>query len=48
MVACKIAGVKMEETIRWVIWLLGAFFMAMVLVLIFPPIATWLPRYLGY
>jgi TRAP-type C4-dicarboxylate transport system permease large subunit len=48
MVACKIAGVKMEETIRWVIWLLGAFFIAMVLVLIFPPIATWLPRYLGY
>jgi tripartite ATP-independent transporter DctM subunit len=48
MVACKIAGVKMEETIPWVIWLLGAFFMAMVLVLIFPPIATWLPRYLGY
>ena len=48
MVACKIAGVKMEDTIPWVIWLLGAFFMAMVLVLIFPPIATWLPRYLGY
>ena len=48
MVACKIAGVKMEETIPWVIWLLGTFFMAMVLVLIFPPIATWLPRYLGY
>ena len=48
MVACKIAGVKMEETVRWVIWLLGAFFLAMVLVLIFPPIATWLPRYLGY
>jgi hypothetical protein len=48
MVACKIAGVKMEETIRWVIWLLGAFFLAMVLVLVFPPIATWLPRYLGY
>lgn len=48
MVACKIAGVKMEETIPWVVWLLGAFFMAMVLVLIFPPIATWLPRYLGY
>ncbi len=48
MVACKIAGVKMEETVRWVIWLLGAFFLAMVMVLIFPPIATWLPRYLGY
>ena len=48
MVACKIAGVKMEETVRWVIWLLGAFFLAMVLVLIFPPIATWLPHYLGY
>lgn len=48
MVACKIAGVKMEETVRWVIWMLGAFFLAMLAVLIFPELATWLPRYLGY
>lgn len=48
MVACKIADVKMEETVRWVIWMLGAFFIAMLLVLAFPPLATWLPSYLGY
>jgi len=48
MVSCKIAGVSMESTVRWVVWLLGAMFLVMVAVLVFPPLATWLPRVLGY
>ena len=48
MVSCKIANVRMEETVRWVVWLLGAMFVSMLLVLIFPQLALWLPRQLGY
>jgi TRAP-type C4-dicarboxylate transport system permease large subunit len=29
-------------------WLVGAMFLVLVLVLVFPPLATWLPDYLGY
>ncbi|NYT83629.1 TRAP transporter large permease [Alcaligenaceae bacterium] len=48
MVACRIAQVPMESTIRWVIWLLCSMFTVLVLVIVFPELALWLPRYLGY
>jgi len=48
MVSCKIANVRMEQTVPWVIWLLGAMFFSMLLVLIFPQLALWLPHKLGY
>jgi tripartite ATP-independent transporter DctM subunit len=48
MVSCKIAGVSMESTVRYVVWLLGAMFIVMVMVLVYPPLATWLPGVLGY
>ena len=48
MVSCRIAGVRMEETVRWVGWMLVAMFAIMVLVIIFPELALWLPRKLGY
>ncbi|MGC3964407.1 MAG: TRAP transporter large permease [Rhodocyclaceae bacterium] len=48
MVSCRIARVRMEETVPWVIWMLLAMFVAMVAVLAFPPLATWLPHKLGY
>jgi hypothetical protein len=48
MVSCRIAGVRMEDTVQWVGWLLGAMFLAMLMVLIFPELALWLPRKLGY
>ena len=48
MVSCRIARVRMEETVPWVIWMLLAMFVAMLMVLAFPPLATWLPDYLGY
>jgi tripartite ATP-independent transporter DctM subunit len=48
MVSCRIAGVRMEETVRWVLWLLGALLVVVLLVIVFPELALWLPRKLGY
>ena len=48
MVSCKIAQVPMESTIRWVFWMILAMFGALALVVVFPSIAMWLPRALGY
>ena len=48
MVSCKIAGASMESTIPWVVWLILAMFMSLGLVVVFPGIALWLPRMLGY
>jgi TRAP-type C4-dicarboxylate transport system permease large subunit len=38
----------MESTIRWVVWMILAMFGALALVVVFPSIAMWLPRALGY
>src|SRR5690606_32749995 len=48
MVSCGIARVPMESTVRWVVWLLVSMFIVMVLVIVFPERALWLPRYLGF
>ena len=48
MVSCRIARVPMESTIPWVLWLLGAMFLVLVAVLVFPQLALWLPHKLGY
>ncbi|GAB1386904.1 TRAP transporter large permease [Melaminivora sp.] len=48
MVAAKIARVRMEATTRWVVWLVLAMCLAMMLVVIWPQIALWLPAQLGY
>ncbi len=48
MVSCRIAKVPMESTVRWVVWLLASMFIVLVLVIVFPELALWLPRYLGY
>jgi tripartite ATP-independent transporter DctM subunit len=48
MVSCRIANVPMESTVRWVVWLLASMFLVLVLVIVFPELALWLPRYLGY
>jgi tripartite ATP-independent transporter DctM subunit len=47
MVSCRIAGVSMESTIPWVIWMILAMFVSLALVVVFPEIALWLPRVLG-
>jgi TRAP-type C4-dicarboxylate transport system permease large subunit len=48
MVSCRIAGVRMEETVRWILWLLLALLLVLLLVVVFPELALWLPRRLGY
>lgn len=47
MVSCRIAGVSMESTIPWVLWMVLAMFVALALVVVFPEIALWLPRMMG-
>ncbi len=48
MVACRIARVPMERTIPWVMWLVAAMMFALLVVVIWPQIALWLPERLGY
>lgn len=48
MVSCRIARVRMEATLPWVGWLLAAMGSVMLLVIVFPQLALWLPRVLGY
>jgi C4-dicarboxylate transporter, DctM subunit len=48
MVSSRIAGVSMEQTVPWVLWLVVAVLVVLLLVIIFPGLALWLPRVLGY
>ena len=47
MVSCRIAGVSMESTVPWVIWLVLAMLLAAVAVMAVPDLALWLPRVMG-
>ena len=48
MVSSRMAGISMESTIGWVLWMVLAMGCALMLVTFVPEIALWLPRYLGY
>jgi tripartite ATP-independent transporter DctM subunit len=48
MVTARIAAVPLEATFRWVGWLLLSVAVALGLVMLFPELALWLPRVLGY
>lgn len=48
MVSCRIAGVPMEATLRWIWPMLLAMGAAMLAVIFFPGLALWLPAQLGY
>jgi len=48
LVSCRIAGVRIEQTVPWVGWLVFSFLTAAALVAVFPELALWLPRSLGY
>lgn len=48
MVSCRIARVPMEGTVRWVLWLLLSMFVVLLIVIVFPQTALWLPHYLGF
>jgi TRAP-type C4-dicarboxylate transport system permease large subunit len=48
LVACRLAGVRIEQTLPHVGWLVLGFVVAALLVAAFPPLALWLPSSLGY
>lgn len=48
MITSRIAGIRMEETFRWAIWMVIAMLGGLALVVIFPELALWMPRRLGY
>lgn len=48
MVSCRMANVRIEQTIQWVIWFLVAAFVVLLLLVFFPEIVVLLPRALGY
>ena len=48
MVTCRIAGVTMESTLRWVFPLIAAMFVVLLLVIAMPQLSLWLPHALGY
>jgi C4-dicarboxylate transporter, DctM subunit len=48
LVACRLAQVRIEQTLPHVGWLVLSFLLATLAVAAFPEIALWLPRALGY
>jgi C4-dicarboxylate transporter, DctM subunit len=48
MVACRLARVRMDETLPWIGWMIVSFVLVTLLVLFVPELALWLPRRLGY
>lgn len=48
MVTTRVAGITMEATVRWVLWMVAAMTAALVLVTFVPELSLWLPRRLGY
>ncbi|WP_029009120.1 TRAP transporter large permease [Azospirillum halopraeferens] len=48
MVTTRVAGVTIESTVPWVLWMVAAMLGALALVVAFPGLSLWLPRTLGY
>ena len=48
MVTCRMAGIGMDSTLRWVLWMVLAMGSTVLLVTFVPELALWLPRHLGY
>jgi len=48
LVTTRIAGIGIESTVRWVIWMVVSMLGALALVAAFPQLALWLPARLGY
>ncbi len=48
MVTSRMAGISMDTTVGWVLWMVAAMGGAMLLVTFVPDLALWLPRHLGY
>lgn len=48
MVTTQIAGIRLEKTFGWALFFMLTMLSALVLVMLFPGIALWLPERLGY
>lgn len=48
MVACRLADVRIDQTIPWIGWFVVSFAVATLIVMLLPQTALWLPRLLGY
>ncbi|MGE0312596.1 MAG: TRAP transporter large permease [Lautropia sp.] len=48
MVSARLAGVKIEDTVKWVVWFVLAMLVLLVVLIAFPSISLWLPRTLHY
>jgi len=48
MVACRLARVRIDETLPWIGWMIVSFVVVTLWVLFVPELALWLPRRLGY
>lgn len=48
MVTTKVANIRLEHTFGWAMLFMVTMFSALILVMIFPGIALWLPEYLGF
>lgn len=48
MVTTKVANIRLEHTFGWAMLFMVTMFSALLLVMIFPGIALWLPEYLGF
>ncbi len=48
MVTTKIAGVQIESTVRWALWMVVAMLGALLLATVFPQLVMGLPHLLGY
>ena len=48
MVTTEVAGIRLEQTLGWALVFVIAMAAALLLVALFPEIALWLPRVLGY
>ena len=48
LVTTKVANIRLEHTFGWAILFMATMFSALLIVMIFPGIALWLPEYLGF
>ena len=48
LVTTKVANIRLEHTFGWAILFMLAMFSALLIVMLFPGIALWLPEYLGF
>ncbi len=48
MVSCRLAGVRIESTIPWVMWFVFCLLLILAVLVAVPELSLWLPRALGY